>query len=103
MDKYIITKKDTREISKLITSVAGRQIGVSYEAQLWVQPEPNQPYDSILDTVQVSDLAGETYEEILDEDGCIDCMTYHYKNQLHDCHYVQIKREDGEWKIDKHY
>lgn len=99
MEKYKITQKDTREISKLITGIVGREFGVSYECNLWVQPKANQPHTDIYDTILVSSLRGEYYEDIMDEDGALDCTTYHYKKQLQDNTYVSIKRNNGEWAV----
>ena len=104
MKKYKITRKDTREISKLITGIVGKQYGVTYECNLWLQPEkPNEPYSTVLDSVKVSDLDNETYEDIVDEDGALDCYTYHYQNGLEDTTYISIKRNNGEWVVSKTY
>lgn len=101
--KYSITKKDTREISKLITGIVGKQYGVSYECNLWVQPQANEGYDSIYDTYKVSDLYNLFLEDIIDEDGALDCFTYHYKDGLENTTYISIKRINNEWVVNKSY
>ena len=101
MNKYSITKKDTREISKLITGIVGRQYGVTYECNLWVQPKANEEYTTILDTLKVSDLYNEILEDIIDEDGALDCLTYHYKDGLTNTTYISIKRINSEWVVNK--
>ena len=102
MDKYKITQKDTREISALITRIVGRQFGVSYECNLWLQPEANEPYTTFTDTILVSDLRGEYYEDIMDEEGCLDCHTFHHEDMLADCTDISIKRKNGEWIVNKY-
>jgi hypothetical protein len=104
MKKYKITRKDTREISKLITGIVGKQYGVTYECNLWVQPEkPNEPYTTVFDHIRVADLHQHTYEEIVDEDGALDCYTYHYQDGLEETTYISIKRINGEWVVNKTY
>lgn len=104
MKKYKITPKDTREISKLITGIVGKQYGVAYECNLWVQPEkPNEPYTTVLDHSRVADLYTETYEDIVDEDGALDCYTYHHQDGLENTTYISIKRNNGEWVVNKTY
>ena len=104
MKKYKITRKDTREISKRITEIVGNHYGVTYECNLWVQPEkPNEPYSTVFDHSRVANLYGETYEEIIDEDGALDCYTIHNEYGLEDTTYISIKRINGEWVVNKTY
>jgi hypothetical protein len=104
MKKYKITRKDTREISKLITGIVGKQYGVTYECNLWLQPEsPNEPYNTVLDNIRVADLHQHTYEDIVDEDGALDCYTYHHEHGLEETTYISIKRINGEWVVNKTY
>ena len=103
MNKHKITQKDTKEISALITRIVGRQHGVSYQCNLWLQPKANEDYTTITDWLLVSDLTGEYYEDIMDEDGCLDCYTFHNTDMLHECKYISIKLKDGEWTVSKYY
>ena len=103
MNKYKITTKDVREISKLITGIVGRQFGVSYECNLWVQPKANEPYTTFTDSEGIANLTGQYYEDIMDEDSCLDCHTYHYEDMLENCTYVSIKRKNGKWSVNKYY
>lgn len=103
MKKYKITTKDVREISKLITGIVGRQFGVSYECNMWVQPKPNEDYTTFTDSETIANLTGHYYQNIMDEDGCLDCHTYHHEDGLENTTYVSIKRKDGEWTVSKYY
>ena len=104
MKKYKITRKDTREISKLITGIVGKHYGVTYECNLWVQPEkPNEECTTVFDHSRVADLYNETYEDIVDEDGALDCYTYHHQDGLENTTYISIKRNNGEWVVNKTY